>query len=46
MQMIIRIFINNRNKCKIGSDNKISKANYRFKANYLIETTTLEKTYL
>ena len=43
LQMIIRIYINNRMKEKIEIDPRISKANYGSRANYLIENTLLEK---
>ena len=41
--MIMRICINNRIRGKIEADPRISKANYRSRANYSIENTLLEK---
>ena len=43
LQMIMRIFMNYRNKEKIESDPRISKANYGSHNRYLIENTILEK---
>ena len=43
LQIVIRICTNNRTKGKIEIDPRILKANYRSRANYLIENTLLEK---
>ena len=43
LQMIMRICINNRNKYKIESNSRVSKANYLSRLNYSIETAILEK---
>ena len=43
LQIIIRIFTNNRTRGKIEADLRISKAKYRSRANYSIENAILEK---
>jgi len=42
-QLIIRIFLNNRNSKNIENDTRLSKFNYGSRANYSIETAILEK---
>ena len=43
MQLLMRIFVNARNKFRMKRDNQIVKSNYRLRSYYLIENAILEK---
>jgi len=43
LQLIMRIYISDRNKERIESDDRVAKANYRSRPTYSIETAILKK---
>ena len=43
LQILMRILVNQRNKCKIEKDLKVAKCNYRLRLQYLVEDAILEK---
>ena len=43
LQLVMRIYINTRNKGKIENDPRVSKCNYSLRLKYSIETAILEK---
>ena len=43
LQLIIKIWVNNRNKGKIETDSRVVKSNYSSRAGYSIESVLLKK---